>query len=127
MEAELKSLEQKLNRFIELCHRMRVANEQLRQQLASAVNENKQLVAKIGTATARLPLMGVRRRFQNGPLGAALALGVIDRVRRFHAARGTRWGELSWVLEDNARVRRIIEMLGAAPYKTYRMYEKELT
>lgn len=54
MEAELKSLEQKLNRFIELCQRMRVANEQLRQQLASAVNENKQLVAKIGTATARL-------------------------------------------------------------------------
>ena len=54
MESELKSLEQKLNRFIELCHRMRVANEQLRQQLASAVNENKQLSAKIGTASARL-------------------------------------------------------------------------
>lgn len=54
MEAELKSLEQKLNRFIELCQRMRVANEQLRQQLASAMNENKQLNAKIGTATARL-------------------------------------------------------------------------
>lgn len=54
MEAELKSLEQKLNRFIELCQRMRVANEQLRQQLVSAMNENKQLNAKIGTATARL-------------------------------------------------------------------------
>ena len=54
MEAELKTLEQKLNRFIELCHRMRVANEQLRQQLASAMNENKQLAAKIGTATNRL-------------------------------------------------------------------------
>ena len=54
MEAELKSLEQKLNRFIELCQRMRVANEQLRQQLASAMSENKQLSAKIGTATARL-------------------------------------------------------------------------
>ena len=43
-----------MNRFIELCQRMRVANEQLRQQLASAMNENKQLNAKIGTATARL-------------------------------------------------------------------------
>lgn len=80
-----------------------------------------------GTQTARLPLMGVRRRLQNGPLGAALALGVIDAVRRYHASRGTKWGELSWVLEDNAPVRRIIEMLGATPYKTYRMYEKELT
>jgi len=54
MEAELKSLEQKLSRFVELCHRMRVANEQLRQQLASATNENKQLAAKISTATSRL-------------------------------------------------------------------------
>jgi len=54
MEAELKTLEQKLNRFIELCQRMRIANEQLRQQLASAVNENKQLAAKIGTAANRL-------------------------------------------------------------------------
>jgi hypothetical protein len=79
-----------------------------------------------GTKTARLPLMGVRRRFQNGPLGAALALGVIDSVRRYHASQGTKWGELSWVLEDNTRVRRIIEMSGASPYKTYRMYEKGL-
>jgi hypothetical protein len=79
-----------------------------------------------GTQTARLPLMGVRRRFQNGPLGAALALGVIDSVRRYHASQGTKWGELSWVLEDNTRVRRIIEMSGASPYKTYRMYEKGL-
>jgi hypothetical protein len=80
-----------------------------------------------GTESARLPLMGVRRRYQNGPMGAALALGVIDSVRRYHAARGTKWGELSWVLDDNTRVRRIIEMLGATPYKTYRMYEKRLT
>lgn len=80
-----------------------------------------------GTESARLPLMGVRRRYQNGPLGAALALGVIDAVRRHHAGLGTKWGELSWVLEENRRVRRIIEMLGASPYKTYRMFEKELT
>ena len=79
------------------------------------------------TETARLPLMGVRRRLQNTPLGASLALAVIDAVRRYHAARGTKWGELSWVLEDNAPARRIIEMTGATPYKTYRMYEKDLT
>lgn len=80
-----------------------------------------------GVETARLPLMGVRRRLQDGPLGAALALGVIDSVRRHHKSLGTKWAELSWVLEDNTRVRRIIERLGAAPYKTYRMYEKALT
>jgi len=54
MEAELKSLEQKLHQFVELCQRMRVVNQQLRQQLASALNENKVLAEKIGTAASRL-------------------------------------------------------------------------
>ena len=79
-----------------------------------------------GTRTGRMPLMGVRRRYQKGPLGLALALGVIDAVHRYHQARGTKCGELSWVFEDNRPVRRIIEMLGAKPYKTYRLYQKDL-
>ena len=54
MEAELKSLEQKVNHFVELCQRLRVDNQQLRQQLASALNENKQLEEKISNATSRL-------------------------------------------------------------------------
>jgi len=54
MEAELKSLEQKLNRFVELCQRLRADNQQLRQQLASAMNDNKHLTEKIGTAASRL-------------------------------------------------------------------------
>ena len=54
MEAELKSLEQKLNQFVELCQRLRTDNQELRQQLASALNENKQLNEKIGTASDRL-------------------------------------------------------------------------
>ena len=54
MEAELKSLEQKLNQVVELCQRLRTDNQQLRQQLASALSVNKQLVEKIGTASDRL-------------------------------------------------------------------------
>ena len=54
METELKSLEQKLNQFVELCHRLRTDNQQLRQELASALSENKQLTEKIGTAGDRL-------------------------------------------------------------------------
>jgi cell division protein ZapB len=54
MEAELKSLEQKIQQFVELCQRLRSDNQQLRQQLAFALNENKQLHDKIGNATARL-------------------------------------------------------------------------
>jgi cell division protein ZapB len=54
MESDLRSLEQKLSQFVELCHRLRVDNQQLRQQLASAMNDNKHLSEKIGTATNRL-------------------------------------------------------------------------
>ena len=54
METELTSLEQKLNQFVELCQRLRTDNQQLRQELASALSENKQLTDKIGTAGDRL-------------------------------------------------------------------------
>ena len=54
MESELKSLEQKLNQFVELCQRLRTDNQQLRQELASALSENRQLTEKIGTASDRL-------------------------------------------------------------------------
>jgi uncharacterized protein (TIGR02449 family) len=54
MDAEFKSLERKLTQFVELCQRLRDDNQQLRQQLASAINDNKQLTDKIGTATNRL-------------------------------------------------------------------------
>ena len=54
MDAELKSLEDKINQFVTLCQRLRADNQQLRQQLASAQNENKQLSDKIGAAKTRL-------------------------------------------------------------------------
>jgi hypothetical protein len=79
-----------------------------------------------GTRTARMPLMGVRKKYQGTPRGAALALGVIEATRSWHAEHGAKEGELSWVLEDNRPTRDIIEMVGGRPYKTYRVYEKFL-
>ena len=54
MDAELKSLEQKINQVAEYCQRLRGDNHQLRQQLASALNENQRLEQKIDSATSRL-------------------------------------------------------------------------
>lgn len=54
MDAELKSLEDKISQFVALCQRLRAENHQLRQQLASVQNENKQLAEKIGAAKTRL-------------------------------------------------------------------------
>ncbi len=79
-----------------------------------------------GLETARMPLMGVRRRYQHSRLGGALALLVIDAVKSYHRRRGVRRAELSWVLEDNRATRDLIETVGGRPYKTYRILEKHL-
>ena len=50
----------------------------------------------------------------------------IDTVRRYHVGRGTTMAELSWILEDNMPMRRMIEIVGGTPYKTYRVFEKVL-
>ena len=36
---------------------------------------------------------------------------------------GIEWGEMSWILEDNFKVRRGIEMMGGWVYRTYRLYD----
>jgi hypothetical protein len=76
--------------------------------------------------TARVPLMGVRRRHHNSLLGAALALMVIDRSRRPGVDYGVKEVELSWILDDNKGMRNILESLGGVVYKRYRIYGKDL-
>lgn len=77
-------------------------------------------------ATGRVPLMGVRRRYQRSPLGSALAFAVIDAVKRALYAHGIGHVEMSWILEDNAGMRSILEAIGSRVYKRYRLYEKSL-
>jgi hypothetical protein len=76
--------------------------------------------------TARVALMGVRKRYHNSRVGAALALLVIVALRECGVRRGVQEVELSWILEDNVGTRNIIESLGGVVYKRYRIYEKRL-
>ncbi|MFM7273238.1 MAG: N-acetyltransferase, partial [Gammaproteobacteria bacterium] len=76
--------------------------------------------------SARVPLMGVRQKYQHSRLGPGLAFLVIDAVRKALCARGVREVELSWILEDNAGMRGIIEAIGGEAYKRYRLYEMPL-
>ncbi len=78
------------------------------------------------TKTARVPLMGVRREYHGSPLGAALAFAVVETIRRTQMAMGVESVELSWILEDNLPMRRMIEQLGGTAYKTYRLFSREL-
>lgn len=77
--------------------------------------------------SVRMPLMGVRRQYHGTKLGSALAIAVIDTLRSYHLAQGSKRAELSWILENNLAMRHIIEALGGTAYKTYRIYEKNLT
>ncbi len=79
-----------------------------------------------GVKTARVPLMGVRRSAVNDMIGGLLPFLMVDMVRREGLKRGFTHIELSWILEDNLPMRRMNESLGAAAYKTYRIYEKPL-
>ena len=54
MEAELKTLEDKLSQFVEINQRLRDDTQRLRQELASALHHNKQLEEKIDVASNRL-------------------------------------------------------------------------
>ncbi len=76
--------------------------------------------------SVRLLLMGVRKQHQNTTKGAALAFIMINELRQYHHGRGTQRCEMSWVLEDNTSMRHMLEVMGAKPYKTYRIYERAL-
>jgi len=78
------------------------------------------------TKSVRVPLMGVLKKYQDTMVGAGLALSVIREASDYQISRGVTHGEFSWVLEDNLRLRHIMESMGAKPYKTYRVYEKAL-
>ncbi len=78
-------------------------------------------------STARVPLMGVRHKFQRTRLGPGLAFLVIDAVRAQLHRRGAKQIELSWILEDNSGMRNIIESIGGRAYKRYRIYERQLS
>lgn len=54
MDAELNSLEAKVAQFVTLCERLRAENTSLRQQLAKAQSDAKQLNEKIDGAKSRL-------------------------------------------------------------------------
>ena len=76
--------------------------------------------------SVRVPLMGVKKKFQDGAIGAGLALATIRATSDHVISKGVTHGEFSWILEDNLRVRHMLESMGSRVYKTYRVYEKSL-
>ena len=76
--------------------------------------------------TARIPLMGVKKRLHHTRLGPGLALSVVLALRPAALLKGVEEVEMSWILEDNEPMKNIAEALGGYVSKRYRVYEKEL-
>jgi len=76
--------------------------------------------------SGRIALMGVRKKYQHTRLGPALALLTIGALHEPGMKRNMERVEMSWILEQNQGMRSIIEKMGGAVTKRYRMYRKEL-
>jgi len=76
--------------------------------------------------SARVPLMGVRKKFHRDRRGALAPFVLIDAIRAKAVPQGLERAEYSWILEDNMPMRHILEGLNARIYKTYRIYGKDL-
>lgn len=79
-----------------------------------------------GTTTARLALLGVRKKYRNSKKYGGLSTYMYAELSRSGQRLGIHWGELSWTLEDNTPVNLGIKMMGGKVYKTYRVFEKAL-
>jgi hypothetical protein len=83
-------------------------------------------IKMVSPRSARVALMGVKQKYQNSLLGAGLAYLLIEKMQLEGLARGIKEVELSWVLEDNYRLRKIFSGLGAEVYKRYQIFSKYL-
>jgi len=75
---------------------------------------------------ARVVLMGVRQEYQGGSFGGSVAIAMMRNLYKIGTAKGICGVELSWILEDNTAMIKLLEMMGTTHYKTYRIYEKSL-
>lgn len=79
-----------------------------------------------GPKTARLLILGIRKKFRTQRKYAALSIYLYAKLAQSGKKLGIKWGELSWTLEDNGPVNAGIKLMGGSVYKRYRIYEKAL-
>lgn len=81
------------------------------------------ILGKSKIKTMRLLTMGVVHQYQKRGLDIVFYLETIKRGFK----KGYQKAELSWILEDNIMMNRILNSLGAKVYKKYRVYEKYIS
>lgn len=82
----------------------------------------KLLFQKNKVKQLRVILLGVLEDYRKMGIEGVFYASIIGRARE----RGFVGGEASWILDNNAMMKRGIEHVGMTPYKRYRIYEKSL-
>jgi GNAT superfamily N-acetyltransferase len=72
--------------------------------------------------TVRIILLGVTKQYHGRGIDALLYRETLERAQK----NGIRYGEASWVLEDNMAMNKAAEAMSGEAYKRYRVYEKSL-
>ncbi len=80
------------------------------------------LVFKKKIDLVRVIVLGVIPEFQRSGAAGVLFYETAVRAKKL----GYRYGEASWILEDNVMMNRAAEMMQGKRYKTYRIYQKEI-
>lgn len=73
--------------------------------------------------SVRVLIMGVLREHRVRGLDAAMYYRTLTAALE----KGYQWGDMSWVLESNVPMRRVLERVGARIYRKYRIYDLHLT
>ncbi|AEI38554.1 GNAT family N-acetyltransferase [Zymomonas mobilis] len=77
--------------------------------------------------TMRVPLMGVRKKFQTSRIASQVAFMMIEYIRRNSVANyGASRGEIGWILDDNQGMRSIATAIHSDINRIYRIYSKNI-
>ena len=80
------------------------------------------LTGKMKLHNGRVMLLGVKPEYRSRSVVALLLNEILERGYQ----TGVRFGEASWVLEDNVAMRRPLERLGAKVYRRWRVFDQGL-
>jgi len=82
----------------------------------------KMFTQKKNIKWARVMLLGILPKYRGKGIDAVLYYETVKAAQ----ALGVEYGEASWILEDNAMMRRGMELIKGEIYKTYNVYEVEI-
>lgn len=71
---------------------------------------------------SRVVIMGVLPEYRNRGVDIVMYIESIKIAKK----KGVPNGEMSWILENNLPMIKALDMMGAKPYKTYRIFERPL-